>query len=331
MKLYLSQINQLFSKIEKDTIKGLLLYGPDKGYISKTCELTIKKFDLLPTTISYCNLKASQLAMTLNSNNFFNKREFIKVISVPSALDPTIKLILESDFFHFVVFIADELSPASSTRKFFEAENKLASIACYHDDEQGILKILLKKCEMAGKTIEPQAVNYLKSYLKGDHNLIISEINKLLYFVNDQNRITLDNVQQVISKNLMASSDELCIYFINKNPQGFLNELVNLKQQGINEILIIRALIRYYLNLYIVLSRTIQGSSLDNAITQISPPIFFKYITDFKKAATSLTIATILKALSILQQAEVDFKLKPDSFDFYQAIYLPIIGSEATI
>lgn len=324
MKFYLSQIKELFDKVEKGTIKSILLYGPDKGYISKICELLIKKFDLLQTDISYHGLKAQQLEMTINSRNFFSKKEFIKISSVTASIDQATKDVLSSDFLHFIAFIADELAPSSSIRKFFETEPYLASIACYHDDPQNILKIILKRLQASDKSITEDALFALKSSINGDHKLINSEIDKLIYFAFDKSQITLEDVRLVISSDNIGSGDDLCVYFVRKNLDHFLNELSKLKKQNINEVLMIRALIRYYINLYIVLSKTEDGSSLDESIKSLSPPIFFKYIADFKKTANSLTVKDTLIALSVLQKGEVSFKENPQGFDFYHQIYSEI-------
>lgn len=322
MKFYLSQIDQLLDKIGSRRINALLLYGPDKGYIREVYQTITEKYDLIKTSTEYQKVTAQNLEMQLNSKNFFNKKELIKITSVTSAISPELKSLLGNNFLHFPVFIADELPPTSTIRKFFETETYLASVACYHDDEQNIIKLVLKKCSQAKKSIENEALYYLKFHLKGDHQAILSEINKLLFFIDGRNQITLDDVEKVVSNTLIASGDDLCIYFAQKTLDKFLEELSKLIENNINEVLIIRALIRYYINLYIVRTKIDNGDNLDNAIKSLSPPIFFKYVNDFKKVVSNLTGQEVLKTLSILQQAEVDFKLKPSGFDFYQQLWV---------
>ncbi len=322
MKFYISQIDLLVHKVGNGKIKALLLYGPDKGYIREICEVIARKFESITTSVEYQKVTATNLEMQLNTKNFFNKKELVKITSVTSTISPELKTILGNNFFHFPVFIADELPLNSTIRKFFETETYLASLACYHDDEQNIIKLILKKCSEAKKSIDNEALYYLKSHLKGDHQGILNEINKLLLFINKKGQITLADVENSISPNLIASGDDLCIYFAKKTLDKFLEELNKLLANNINEVLIIRTLIRYYINLYIVRTKIDNGDNVDNAIKFLSPPIFFKYIDDFKKAANNLTSQDILKTLSILQQAELDFKLKPLGFDLYQQLWV---------
>ncbi len=86
-----------------------MLYGPDKGYIDKVCKALIKKFNLLKTSIEYCDLKNYSLDTLANSPNFFMQKQLIKVRSVGDSIDKSLKLALGKNFLHFLVFIADEL------------------------------------------------------------------------------------------------------------------------------------------------------------------------------------------------------------------------------
>src|SRR5436305_1034078 len=153
MKLYLSQIDQLLDLIAKGKIRALLLYGPDKGYIDKICATLIKNFDLLPTTVEYQGVSPSHLDTLLNSQNFFKKKELVKIRSVTASIDTSLKAVLMQEPYNFAVFIGDELPTSSSIRKFFETESYLASIGCYHDDEQKIAKLILHQCAKARKKI----------------------------------------------------------------------------------------------------------------------------------------------------------------------------------
>lgn len=322
MKFYFSQIDDLFSKILSNTIRGVLLYGPDKGYISKICQLIIKKLDLIQTNLSYKDITPGGLSIALNAQNFFAKRELIKITDTTASIDKNLSLILENNFYHFVTFIADELPQNSSIRKLFENSKSLACLACYYDTEQNIRNIVLKKCQEHNKHINNDALEYIASNLKGDHKLVTNELEKLLSFIAEKNAITLTDVQNIISITTLANSDELCIYFAQKKTTLFLQELDKLLLQGINIVLIIRALLRFYINLYVVCNQIQTGTPLNLAIKSLSPPILFKYINDFTLIAKNITLSNIIKTIDILQQAEVKYKTQPDSFELYQELII---------
>ncbi|AAU03663.1 DNA polymerase III subunit delta [Rickettsia typhi] len=320
MKFYFSQIGKLFELIAAGKIKALLLYGPDKGYIEKICTRLVKNLNMLLSSIEYEDLNILSFEILLNSHNFFGQKELIKIRSIGNSLDKNLKTILSSDYINFPVFIGEDMNSSGSVKKFFETEEYLAAVACYHDDEAKIERIILAKLAKTNKVISKEAITYLKTHLKGDHALICSEINKLIYFVHDVHEITLNHVLEVISSEITANGSNLAIYFSKKDYSNFLQELDILKKQNINEVLIIRALIRHYLNLYIVLSKVKNGECLELAIKSLSPPIFYHNINDFINIAHALSLTECLKTLKLLQQAEVDYKLNPASFDLFQSI-----------
>lgn len=320
MKFYFSQISRLFELIANGKVKALLLYGPDKGYIDKICRYLVKNRGMLQTSIEYSDLNISSLGVLLNSPNFFGQKELIKVRGVGNSIDKNLKAILIGEYINFPVFIGEDITSSSSFRKFFETEESLAALACYHDDEAKIEKIVLNKLEKCNKIINKEALIYLKTHLKGDHELISNEINKLTYFAHDKYEITLNDIREVLSSEIMANGSDLAMYFSKKDYINFLEELNILKKQNINEVLIIRALIRHYLNLYIVLSKVKNGERLDLAIKSLSPPIFYQYINDFTKIASTISLDECLNTLKILQQAEIDYKLNPAGFDLLQKI-----------
>ncbi|MGX6960911.1 MAG: DNA polymerase III subunit delta [Rickettsia endosymbiont of Pentastiridius leporinus] len=321
MKFYFSQVNRLFDLIATGKIKALLLYGPDKGYIDKICHHLVKKLNMLKTTIEYGELNISSLEILLNSPNFFNQKELIKVRGTGNSIDKNLKTALSGDYINFPVFIGEDITSSGSFRKFFEREEFLAAIACYHDDETKIERIILDKLAKINKIINKEAITYLKTHLKGDHELIRNEINKLVYFAHDKKEITLDDAKAVISSEIMANGSDLAMHFSKKDYNNFLKELSILQKQNINEVLIIRALIRHYINLYIVLSKVKNGERVEAAIKSLSPPIFYQYVNDFTKIANSISLNACLETLKILQQAEVDYKLNSASFDIFQRIY----------
>lgn len=321
MKLYSSQINELIKKIKSNNVKGLLLYGPDKGYIAEIYELLIKELDFLPCSVS-TTTSAQELEIILNSKNFFQKRELIKLSPPPSPFNQNLKSILKTDFFNFLLIIGDEVAASAEVRKFFETGNHLASIACYHDDEQSVVKLVLKRIHAENKTITNDALDFLKINLKGDHGVITSELTKLILFTNDATQITIDDVTKVISLEAISSFDEMSNYFASKDLESFLNEIAKLKLQNNNEVIIIRSLIKYFLNLYIVLSRNEMGVDVRTAVKSLYPPIFFKYEASFIAGAKRFRLTEVINVISILQEAEVEFKLNPHSFDFTQNIYL---------
>lgn len=318
MKFYTANLPDLINKIKNGAINIALIHGINHGFATTAIEQIVKHFNLLVSSFDAKEISPAKLELIANTKNFFGQRELIKITGTSSSLNKAMKESLEKgSFYHFICFVADDSLPSSGIRKFFEDHPALASLGCYYDNEQTIAKIVLQQCAKRFKTIDEDALFYLKSHLKGDHQIIKSELEKLFNFTHDKSIISKEDVLQTLSQDLLASGDEMCIFFANQDPLRFLKEVEKLKEQNINEVLMIRALIRYYLNIYIVSSRIENSENTDYAIRSLSPPIFFKYLPEFKQNLKKYTSQDSIKCIEILQQAEIKFKTNPSGFDIF--------------
>lgn len=327
MKLYTNQLSQLFEKIANGSVKSLLLYGYNRGFIAAVVNQLVNKFGFF--TVSLASKEATEANITLlaNSSNFFKQKELIRIDYSSSSIDKELKqFLLEGSFANFICFIGSESLPSSGIRKLFEDATNMVSMGCYYDDEDTVAKIANVIASRHNKIISQEALVYIKSNLKGDHQIIKNELEKLVNYTHDREQISYEDVQAIISSDLSANGDEMCIFFSKKEPELFLAEIEKLRGQNINEVLMIRALIRYYINLFIVTTKVEEGGNIDTAIKSLSPPIFFKYLSDFRSNAQKLSSKDTVEVISLLQKAEVKFKNSPKGFDFFAELYLPAHG-----
>lgn len=319
MRFYSSGLNDLLRKIESGAISKILIHGSNQGFASTATEQIIKKMNLMVSTFTAKEITANKLRTIANNQNFFGQKELIKITGSSAALNKEMKEMLINEQFHNIIcFTHTDALPPSGIRKFFEDQKDLASLGCYYDNENTIAKIILQQCAKHKKNIDEDALFYLKSHLKGDHQIIKSELNKLFCYTHDQGIITKDDILATLSRDLLASGDEMCIYFAKKEPKKFIHEVAKLKEQNKNEVLMIRALIRYYLNIYQVSLRVEDGENTDRATKTLYPPIFFKYVDDFKQILRKTSASDAINCLKHLQQAEINYKTNPKTFDMFE-------------
>ncbi len=327
MKFYNNQLPNLVTKIANGDIKALMLYGPNRGFISAIINQLVNKLNLLVFEATEKDITARNLQILANSKNFFQQRELLKIDYKSSAFNKDLKeFFSKAEFTNVLCFVCGESMPSSGIRKFFETEKNLAILSCYYNDEKTINQIALSIAARHKKNIDQDALFYIRDQLKGDNQLIKNELEKLIYYAGDNAQISYDDAVSVISKDLSANGDEMCTYFATQRAELFLEEVTKLKNQNINEILMIRALIRYYINLFIVVKKLEDGQLIDQSIKALSPPIFFKYVADFKNVAQKLSSSDVLRILNLLQQSEVSFKKNANNFDFFNELYLPAYG-----
>ncbi len=307
MKFYSNQTPDVVSGMQKATIASTLLYGPDRGLVDYCVDHITKVLKLPRRTLSYADISFDELKSELNNISLFGTREIIRLTNI-STFDAKLKDLVKAENHHVLLITADELTPASALRKTFETEKNLAAIACYHDDAASVDKLVRKACADAQKRISADALKYLSHSLYGDRYIIINEIEKLLIYAMDKDEITLEDVVAVISGSTTPEPDMLCIYFFKNDRKLYLEELDKLLAENISAVWIVRALIRYAINVYITLGKMSEGVDIDVAAGSIVPPIFFKNMPDFKRIVGKFDIAKILGVMEQLYKAEAELK-----------------------
>jgi DNA polymerase-3 subunit delta len=306
VKFYSNQLSNIATSISKGVINAVLFYGPDHGLVEYSVIELAKILKLEKHNIRYSS--PQEINSSLNNMSLFGNKELICVKDLPSALDSNFKEICKLVHHHILVITEDELSPSSALRKLFEQESNLASVACYNDNEDSVEKIIRSYVTREKKNISPDAMKFLKYNLNGDRFIIINELEKLFCYALNKPEITLEDVTEVISGAVGGEPDKLCLYFLSRNLKGYFTELEKILSNNTSPVWVIRAIIRYYINAYIVLSKMKEGSNIDEAIASLSPPIFFKYVMPFKQAVSKITIKDILACLEILYEAEKSIK-----------------------
>lgn len=321
MKFFSTDLPKLLNLIEKEQITALLLHGPNQGFITTVIELISKKLNYNIVGLSAKNLTASKLSLISNRKNFFGDKELIKITDNGTAINKELKdFFTDNSYGNFICFIADDSLPRAGIRIFFENTAHLASMACYYDNEQTIGKYILQECKKHGKQIDEETLFYLRSHLKGDNRIIKSELAKLFHYTYDKKNILKEDLINCLSTNLLASGDEMCIFFAKKDFANFLIEMDKLKSQNLNEVLIVRALIRYFINIFIVTTHIENGENIDTAIQSLSPPIFYKYIYDFKQIIKQFNSKDAIRILGNLQNEEVKFKKNSKDFNLFATL-----------
>ncbi len=298
----------IIENIKRGNLKALLIYGPDNGMISILERNIAEALSFSRDSYDYSDLDIASFHSLLKTRDLFAQNQIVKISNVPQSIPADIKKILSGNLAKFVVFTADDLQKNSSMRKFFESENDLAIVPCYVEDANVVAQTLRLKIAKAGKKISNDAASYLASALIGDSLYAENEIEKLLIFCDDKNDITFEDVEAIISSEISTSPDKLCIAFASDDKKTYLHELTKLLEENISPIWIIRALIRYYLNMYFVSRKLKDGMMFDIAINSVVPPIFFKYLPDFKKNIAKNNIDRIQEVLTKLHDTEKQCK-----------------------
>ena len=296
----------IISNLKQGNCKAILSYGPDYGRIKLLEKEISKALGLEKVVYQYSDLDIETISSILKTMDMFAPKQLICIADVPNSISLELKKLLEGNLSNLVMFIASEMPTNSSMRKFFEAGKNLASIPCYVEDARSLIAKI--KSKIGNRHISKEAIDYLSNNLLGDSLFLENEIEKLLLYIDDKPAIELDDVLSVISGEIISSPDKLCIAFVSGDHKTYIHELSKLFEENISPVWVIRALIRYYLNMYFVKRKISEGVNLEIALRTLTPPIFFKYLPSFKANLAKYDIKMIRAKLSELYDIEAKCK-----------------------
>ncbi len=318
MKLNSSEISKIINLLSSGRITSILLHGPNSGLSDAIINKLVSQYDYLIGRFTFNEVSPESLSCKLQERNFFGKKELIKIYETPAVINNNLqKLLKTQNTENILCFFTSDSLPPRGIRKFFEDNDHLISVACYEETQQSLSSAIIKKVSLAGKKLDEEALHYLRRYISGDRQIVSNEISKLLYYTHDKEVISLEDVQEAVNLDLVATGENLCIYFANKQMNEFLHEISNLQRQGINEVLMIRALMRFYTNVYYASLYIEDGMNIDLALKRISPPIFFKLIPAYKQLLKNTSSKDAIRVLESLYEAEIRYKTNPANFDLY--------------
>lgn len=323
---------------EKDFAKytAILFFGNDDSLILNKIKLLESKctdpansFEKITLDLSAIEEDLSILYNETASLSLFNKKKFIVIENVPNAISKNLKdFISNCDSQEIIVFKAGLLPPSSSFRKLFESEEKLASIACYPLERDAIKSLVLQKLEEHKVKLLNEHIAYIVSNLRGEYSTIISEIEKILLYAENNDYIKLEEIKNIISSPSEKNSyDPLISNILKQNFIAADYELKKLTDSGLHLVAITRNIANYFVKLLKVKILIAQGENETTAMDSLKPPIFFKSIPDFKigiKNYTAPILIRIIEELTILEMNLKSKNINPELLweKFYYRIFL---------
>lgn len=322
MKLSFNQIES-FARTISPTHRGILIYGPDHGLIQERAAEVMKR--ILPnpedpfalTDLGGDEIKndPAVLADEVASMNFFGGRKIIRIRESAEKAADALKAVFANppagkpEELGFLLVLAEELTPRSPLRVLFESLSDVAALPCYHDEGAGLATIIRSELQQRGLIAPPDVTAYLTSVLRGDRMLVRMELEKLDLFAGVERDLTLEMVRASIGDLAESTMDEVAEHAVLGNLAETDKRLRKALGQGVMPIVLLRALSRHFQRMAQVATQMEKGSSLEQAMQQMRPPLFFKQQPIFKRqmGLWGRTVK-IRRVLHLLYQAELRIK-----------------------
>ena len=221
-----------------------------------------------------------------NENDFFNSiltKSFFdneKLIIINRATDKIKELIeyLIEKHPQDIQFILNSknLEKKSTLRKFFEKEKSIVCVPFYEDNNQTLNSIISQFFRNKKIPISQQLINILVERSRGDRKNLNNELVKIEAFSLNKKNINLEEIIKLTNLAENYSASELVDHSLAKNMRKTATILNENNYSDEDNIIIIRTLLTKLKRLLKIYEMVDEKNNIEQAISSIRPPIFWK-------------------------------------------------------
>ena len=297
---------QAFLSSPDPKLRAVLFFGSDAGLVSERAQAFAKsaaaRFDppgeLIRLDDADLDADPDRLAVELGTVPMFGGPKVIRAAAGRRINAQALKPLIEGGVLEGLLIVeAGNLKPEESLRGLFEKSPLAAAVACYSDGAQDLEALIREMTREAGVTITPDARQALVDRLGADRALSRGEIEKLLLYAGPRAEIGVEEVEAVVGDVSELALERITFAAASGQVRRAVAECGRAVSSGENPQAIIAATQRHFQRLHRVRAAIDRGSSLDDALRQMRPPLHFKQKDAFAAQCRIWTTPRLSEAL----------------------------------
>ena len=291
--------------------KAYLFFGENLGLkneLKNEIKLNNKEAEILDFNQEEIVKNNNLILNEVNNISLFEKEKVIFIDQVDDKILEIIKEICETFNDQKIYLFSSILEKKSKIRNYFEKSDNCGAVACYTDNEIGIRKIILNKLKNY-KGLTPQIINLITENSNLDRVKLNNELGKIIAYFQNKNikyeklEILLDikinndfnNLKdEALMGNKLKTNKLLSDTVIESEKNIFYLTLINQRFNKLKDV--------------INLSKE---TNLEDAISKIKPPIFWKDKPNFMTQIKKWNLLKIKKILNKTYSLEIEIKSNP--------------------
>ncbi len=245
----------------------------------------------------------------VRSKSFFEKNKLIIIKDASDKIKNEIEILREKNLDDIkIILISNILDKRSKLRNLFEKEIDLISIAFYSDNNQTLSAITKTFFSKKNISISQESINLIVSRANGDRKSLNNELSKIESFLTDKKKITIEDIYILTNLSENYSINELVDNCLAKNRNKILY-IINENNFTIEDTIIIIRTFLVKAKRLIKLNQNMQThQSIDKAIINFKPPIFWKDKELVKKQIKIWTLDKTFKLIDEINKIELNIK-----------------------
>jgi len=299
-------------KIDINKNNIILFYGQNQGFKEEEIlklliinrDKTLTKYDekqILDNSEIFYN--------DILSKSLFEKQ---KIIIINRATDKIVKIItdlLEKDIQDISIIIdSNNLEKKSKLRSLFEKNKKLICIAFYPDTPDILSKLTYNFFRENNISISQENINLIINRCSGDRGILKNELKKIQFFVQNNQKISTENLLKLTNLIENYSISELVDNYLAKNQKKTMN-ILNENNFSNEDCIIITRTFLNKLKRLIKLSKDYkENKNLNKTISNAKPPIFWKDEEIVKQQLNKWSLNQINKLIIDINEIELQIK-----------------------
>lgn len=316
MKLNAREIESFLNNPNPD-VKAVLIYGPDHGLVHERARVLLSRHTsdmsdpFLVAELSAKDIRddPARLADESQSQSLTGGDRAVWVRDVTDSLAGSFaSLIKDGDFLNLIVAEAGDLSPRSKLRNVFETSSCGAAMGCYLDDSRTIEAMAAKSMAECGVEISPDALKFLSRQLGNDRLTSRQEIDKLVLFAGVGGRLELSDVEMALGDSAVHTIEGVIYAAMEGDAPGLDYAFQGALAAGVSAVGLLRATQLHVQRLHLVLAKLNAGMSMDAAVRELRPPVFFKFKQRFLRQCQRWNEELAVGAMSLLLEGEARCK-----------------------
>ena len=311
-----NRVEPFLKSPDRQTV-AVLVYGPDQGLVRERIDRLAQTvvpdlrdpFRVADLTQSKITADAALLSDEASAIAMTGGRRVVIIRDATDSAAPIAASFLDAPRGDaLILFEGGDLSARSSLRKTFETRDNAAAIPCYADEGETLNTLIVGMLKEQGLTAEPDALEFLRSNLGGDRRLSRMELNKLIQYMGAPGKVTLNDAMVCVGDSAQLNMDDLALATADGNHADSQHTLDRLLADGGQPVAILRNVSRHFQRLHLAQSHIHNGSSVEQAMGQLKPPVFFKAADRFRRQLGRWQLDRLSQALELLLDAEIDCK-----------------------
>ena len=300
------------NKINLSKYNLYLFYGENEGYKN---EIIKSKFEKnFPKQIYKYEEreileKRNEFFESIISKSFFEDKKIIIISRVSDKIKDIIEEISIKKIDDIIIILsAGILEKKSKLRNYFEKEKNTVCVAFYADTVQILSSIAINFFKENKISISQQTINLLVERCRGNRENLKNELKKIENFSKSEKKITSEKILKLTNLAENYSTLELVDNCLAKNKKKTANILNENNYSNEDCILIVRTLLNKTKRLLKLQEELKNNKTIDQAIINFKPPIFWKDKEIIKQQMTRWTLEKVNKMITNINEIELLIK-----------------------